>query len=145
MVCNSIRSPCETETQSRGFQPIHLPDRQKGNRGLIGAGWGQLANDCFLKQERQRTGLPCVGMKGTVVSDPHSAQVVLVSWRTGRTSFRKARLRFALHFLQCFGSFVNCLWWKNSCSPAVNTNSTPQSAQFSFLLIKSIVPPGNRR
>src|SRR5215472_8274804 len=35
----------------------------------------------FWKHWRQRTGRPCVGLKGTVVSTPHSEQVVLVSVR----------------------------------------------------------------
>ena len=37
------------------------------------------------------------------------------------------RARFALHCLQCLGSFLNCLSWKKTCSPAVKTNSAPQS------------------
>ena len=37
---------------------------------------------CFWKQERHSTGLPCVGLNGTVVSAPHSEQVVRVSGRT---------------------------------------------------------------
>ena len=56
---------------------------------------------CFWKQERQSTGRPCVGLKGTVVSAPHSEQVVRVSGRTRC----EPRARFALHCLQCLGSF----------------------------------------
>ena len=67
-----------------------------------------------------------MGLNGTVVSDAHSEQVVRVSERT----LGPPRARFALHCLQCFGSFVNCLSWKNSCSPAVNTNSASQSTHF---------------
>ena len=96
--------------------------------GAAGATFG-----CFWKQARHRTGLPCVGLNGTVVSVPHSEQVVRVSERT-----RLPLARFALHCLQCLGSFLNCLSWKNSCSPAVNTNSAPQSLHFKTLSINSM-------
>ena len=88
---------------------------------------------CFWKQARQRTGLPCVGLNGTVVSVPQAEQVVRVSDRT-----RPPLARFALHCLQCLGSFLNCLSWKNSCSPAVNTNSTQQSLHFKTLSTNSM-------
>jgi hypothetical protein len=88
---------------------------------------------CFWKQARHKTGLPCVGLNGTVVSLPHSEHVVLVSERT-----RLPLARFALHCLQCFGSFLNCLSWKKSCSPAVNTNSAPQSLHFKTLSTNSM-------
>jgi len=39
-----------------------------------------------------------------------------------------------LQFLQRLGSFVNFLSWKNSCSPAVNTKSVPQSMHFKNLI-----------
>ena len=87
----------------------------------------------FWKQLRHSTGLPCVGLNGTVVSAPHSEHVVRVS---GRTLDPVAR--FALHTLQRFGSFVNCFSWKNSCSPAVNTNSFPQSTHFKLRSVNSI-------
>jgi hypothetical protein len=35
--------------------------------------------------------------------------------------------------LQRFGSFLNCLSKKKSCSPAVKTNSAPQSTHFKTL------------
>jgi hypothetical protein len=87
-----------------------------------------------LKQARHNTGLPCVGLKGTVVSAPHCEQLVRVSGRT----LEPPRTRFALHCLQCRGSFVNCLSWKNSCSPAVNTNSAPQSLHVKTLSLNSM-------
>jgi hypothetical protein len=89
---------------------------------------------CFWKQERHSTGLPWVGLNGTVVSALHSEQVVRVSERT----LRPPRARFALHCLQCLGSFLNCLSWKNNCSPAVNTNSAPQSMHFNTLSVNSM-------
>lgn len=89
---------------------------------------------CFWKQDRHSTGLPCVGLKGTVVSVPHSEHVVRVSGRTRCAP----RVRFALHCLQCLGSFLNCLSWKNSCSPAVNTNSAPQSTHLRTRSVNSM-------
>jgi hypothetical protein len=59
----------------------------------------------FEKQLRHSTGLPCVGLNGTVVSSPHSEHVVRVSARTRPP----LELRFALHCLQRLGSFTNCL------------------------------------
>jgi hypothetical protein len=47
-----------------------------------GAGSGDGFACCFWKQERHSTGLPCVGLKGTVVSAPHSEHVVRVSGLT---------------------------------------------------------------
>jgi hypothetical protein len=71
---------------------------------------------------------------------PQAEHVVRVSART-----RPPLARFALHCLQCLGSFLNCLSWKKSCSPAVNTNSAPQSLHFSTLSINSMaVFPKNR-
>ena len=46
--------------------------------------------------------------------------------------------RLPLQFLQRLGSFLNCLSWKNSCSPAVNTKSVPQSMHFRILSWNSI-------
>jgi hypothetical protein len=95
-----------------------MPSFQEGP-ALVGEGLPA----CFWKQDRQRTGRPCVGLNGTVVAVPHSEQVVRVSARTRPPPLA----RLALHCLHRFGSLVNCLSWKNSCSPAVNTNSAPQS------------------
>jgi hypothetical protein len=36
------------------------------------------------------------------------------------------------------GSFLNCLSWKNNCSPAVKTNSAPQSLHFKTLSLNSM-------
>jgi len=89
------------------------------------------------KHSRQNTGRPCVGRKGTVVSLPHCEQVVRVSTRVnvavgaGIEPNKVARL--ALQGLQRLGSFLNCLSWKNNCSPAVKTNSAPQSIHFKTL------------
>lgn len=88
----------------------------------------------------QSTGRPCVGLNGTVVSAPHSEHTVRVSART----WLPERDRFALHALQRFGSFLNCLSWKNNCSPAVNTNSLPQSTHFRILSTISMGNPSLR-
>jgi hypothetical protein len=98
---------------------------------------------CFWKQDRQSTGRPCVGLNGTVVSIPHSEQVVRVSGRTRK--FPRARL--ALHCLQCLGSFLNCLSWKKTCSPAVKINSAPQSLHFRTRSVNSMarLPRTGRR
>src|ERR1700761_3500731 len=91
------------------------------------------------KQDLQSTGRPCVGLNGTVVSVAHSEQTVRVSVRT---PLPVPATRLILHCLHRFGSFLNCLSWKNSCSPAVKTKSLPQSEHFSILSMKSIrVPP----
>ncbi len=120
---------------------LELPDslRFPGRSDLqSSAGVGTVADFgfscCFWKQDRHSTGLPWVGLKGTVVSSPHSEQVVRVSERT----LEPPRARFALHCLQCLGSLVNCLSWKNNCSPAVNMNSAPQSLHFNTLSTNSI-------
>jgi hypothetical protein len=66
------------------------------------------------KHSRQNTGRPCVGLNGTVVSLPHSEQVVRVStlakpplWPDGTAPNTDTRL--VLHALQRLGSFLNCL------------------------------------
>lgn len=53
----------------------------------------------------------------------------------------RAVARLPLQALQRFGSFLNCLSWKNSCSPAVNTKSDPQSTHFKTLSWNSILLP----
>jgi hypothetical protein len=75
-----------------------------------------------------------VGLNGTVVASPHCEQVVRVSGRT----LAPPRTRFALHCLQCLGSFLNCLSWKKNCSPAVKINSAPQSLHFRTLSVNSM-------
>src|SRR5213595_2556552 len=91
------------------------------------------------KHSLQNTGRPCVGRKGTVVSFPHAEHWVCVSTRSridGPALTRFARL--ALHPLQRFGSFLNCLSAKKSCSPAVQMNSDPQSTHVRALSWNSI-------
>ena len=86
------------------------------------------------KHCRQSTGRPCVGLNGTVVSMPQAEHSVRVSVRERPAAagplpaFMLAPDRFDLHGLQRFGSFLNCLSKKKSCSPAVKINSPPQSA-----------------
>src|SRR4029077_9625890 len=46
--------------------------------------------------------------------------------------------RLVLQVLHRLGSFLNCLSWKNSCSPVVNTKSAPQSIHFNILSCDSI-------
>src|SRR6266700_404728 len=84
-----------------------------------------MARRCW-KHSRQKTGRPCVGRKGTVVSFPHCEQFVFVSARIGDACPPPPpppSARFALQLLQRFGSFLKPLSAKNICSPAVNTNS----------------------
>src|SRR5690349_10551513 len=76
------------------------------------------------KHSRQYTGRPCVGLNGTVVSRPHWEQLVIVS---ALAYPPPDPCRLVLHGLQRFGSFLKFLSWKKCCSPAVNTNSVPQS------------------
>src|SRR5579862_6186913 len=87
------------------------------------------ANFRDWKHSLQKTGRPCVGLNGTVVSLPHAEQVVAVSIRSRAPPAPAGRLaRLALQPLQRFGSFLKFLSAKNCCSPAVHTNSSPQSA-----------------
>jgi hypothetical protein len=97
------------------------------------------------KHSRQSTGRPCVGRNGTVVSFPHCEQFVRVSVlayacpRDGPCDGAPTTAtRLPLQFLQRLGSFLNCLSWKKSCSPAVNTKSVPQSMHFKILSWYSI-------
>src|ERR1700693_6307294 len=102
-----------------------------------------MARRCW-KHSRQKTGRPCVGLKGTVVSLPHWEQVVRVSVLLGTcpgTGAPKTETRFALQALQRLGSFLNCLSKKNSCSPAVKIKSAPQSIHLRILSWNSIPHP----
>lgn len=89
------------------------------------------------KQSRQSTGRPCVGLNGTVVCLPHCEQMARVSVRDEPRCppppAPKFATRFALQALHRLGSFVNCLSWKNICSPEVKTKSAPQSMHFNIL------------
>src|SRR5208337_1398923 len=81
------------------------------------------------KHSRQKTGRPCVGLNGTVVSLPQPEQLVRVS-TLGRLPLEvvpSVVARLPLQALQRLGSFLNCLSWKKSCSPAVKMKSAPQS------------------
>src|SRR3982751_6432264 len=85
------------------------------------------ANFRDWKHSLQKTGRPCVGLKGTVVSLPHAEQFVTVSTRSRATAPAGRLARLPLHALQRLGSFLKFLSAKNCCSPAVQTNSAPQS------------------
>src|SRR5919199_5836286 len=101
------------------------------------------ANLRCWKHSRQKTGRPCVGRNGTVVSFPHAEQVVVVSTRSRAMAAPAAgrAARLALQLLHRFGSFLKFLSAKNSCSPAVQTNSVPQSTHRRVLSWNSIVSP----
>ena len=92
-----------------------------------------------VKHSRHRIGRPCVGRNGTVVSLPHWEQVARGSTRVKWCALPlvggavRMATRLDLQVLQRLGSFLNCLSWKNSCSPAVKTKSAPQSMQVSTL------------
>src|SRR5215467_11829422 len=96
------------------------------------------ANFRDWKHSLQKTGRPCVGLKGTVVSLPHAEQFVTVSTRSRATAPVGRLARMPLHALQRFGSFLKFLSAKNCCSPAVQTNSAPQSTHLSILSWNSI-------
>src|SRR5258706_14511084 len=99
-----------------------------------------MARRCW-KHSRQKTGRPCVGRKGTVVSFPHWEQLVFVSARIGEAPPPlPPSARLALQALQRLGSFLKPLSAKNICSPAVKTNSAPHSAHFRTLSWYSIEP-----
>src|SRR5882757_2901225 len=95
-----------------------------------------MARRCW-KHSRQKTGRPCVGRNGTVVSLPHWEQLVLVSARIELLPPFPPPLppsaRLALQALQRLGSFLKPLSAKNICSPAVKTNSALHSAHFRTL------------
>src|SRR6185503_7430011 len=105
--------------------------------------WTQIppapANLRCWKHSRQKTGRPCVGLNGTVVSLPQAEQFVVVSTRSlaiGPAAGRDAR--FALQLLHRLGSFLKFLSAKKSCSPAVQMHSVPQSTHVSDLSWNSI-------
>jgi hypothetical protein len=95
-----------------------------------------------MKHSRQKTGRFWEGLKGTVVSLPHCEHTVRVSARAKFAAdggaAPKTAIRLALQLLQRFGGFLNCLSWKNDCSPDVNKKSAPQSTHFSTLSRNSI-------
>src|SRR5262245_17990516 len=86
------------------------------------------ANFRDWKHSLQKTGRPCVGLKGTVVSFPHAEHVVTVSTRSRAMPAPAGRAAsLPLQALQRFGSFLKFMSAKNCCSPAVQMNSVPQS------------------
>jgi hypothetical protein len=94
------------------------------------------------KHSRQNTGRPCVGRNGTVVSLAHCEHTVRVStfgapWPVCVIA-PNTETRLVLQVLQRFGSFLNCLSWKNNCSPAVKMKSAPQSIHRKILSWNSI-------
>src|ERR687888_1374028 len=96
------------------------------------------ANFRDWKHSLQKTGRPCVGLKGTVVSFPQAEHVVTVSTRSRATAPAGRLARFPLQVLHRFGSFLKFLSAKNCCSPAVQTNSAPQSTHLRILSWNSI-------
>jgi hypothetical protein len=119
----------EPDRQADRAREIQKPrNRSKDNRSHA----APMARRCW-KHSRQKTGRPCVGRKGTVVSFPHCEQLVLVSARMGAAPPPTASARLALQALQRLGSFLKPLSAKNICSPAVNTNSAPHSEHFKTL------------
>src|SRR5262245_54026679 len=97
------------------------------------------ANFRDWKHSLQKTGRPCVGLNGTVVSLPQAEQVVKVSTRSRGSVAPAGRLaRLLLQALHRFGSFLKFLSAKNCCSPAVQMNSAPQSTHLRILSWNSI-------
>src|SRR5918995_259755 len=110
-----------------------------GRRGVRGYTPPAPANFFCWKHSLQKTGRPCVGRNGTVVSLPQAEQLVCVSTRSRMVGPADARFaRLALQVLHRFGSFLNCLSAKNSCSPAVQMKSSPQSTHLRLLSWNSI-------
>jgi hypothetical protein len=125
------------------LRPVRFAGHSEGRTDPESQAVAACCRFCW-KHSRQKTGLPCVGLNGTVVSLPHCEQVVRVSVLLGTcpgVGAPNTETRFALHTLQRFGSFLNCLSWKNNCSPAVKTKSDPQSIHFSTLSWNSIPHP----
>jgi hypothetical protein len=96
------------------------------------------ANFRAWKHSLQKTGRPCVGLNGTVVSLPQAEHMVVVSTRSRGAEATGRAARFDLQDLQRFGSFLKFLSAKNCCSPAVQTNSAPQSTHLRILSWNSI-------
>src|SRR3972149_905767 len=95
------------------------------------------------KQVRQYTGRSSVGLKGTVVFWPQDEQVTSCSsLAPGGPDPGPGDRLTALQPLHRFGSFWNPFWTKNSCSPAVNTKTCPQSTHVNVLSWNGIrIPP----
>ena len=83
----------------------------------------------WLKQSLQYTGLSPRGRKGTMASDPHWAHVIgCISLGPSPQPPLSWFRRDERQGWQRFGSLTKPREAKNSCSPAVNINSPPQSA-----------------
>src|SRR5918993_275201 len=67
------------------------------------------------KHSLQKTGRPCVGLNGTVVSLPQAEQFVAVSTRSRMPDPAGRLARAALHALQRLGSFLKFLSAKKEC------------------------------
>src|SRR5437762_12956729 len=91
------------------------------------------------KHSLQKTGRPCVGLNGTVVSLPQAEHVVRVSTRSRTAPAPTGRAaRLPLQALHRFGSFLKFLSAKNCCSPAVQMNSVAQSTHLRIRSLNSI-------
>src|SRR5271167_3440726 len=132
-LAKAVREGSKQEVRSRSISQYPTERVARLQSGKVQA-LAAVARRCW-KHSLQRTGRPCVGLKGTVVSLPQAEQLVRVSTR-GRDVEECGpgdEVRLDLHALQRLGSFLNCLSWKNSCSPAVKTKSAPQSIHFRTL------------
>jgi hypothetical protein len=125
---NKARAGPRTDRLSSDSHPKETDNHKRSRRDYA----APMARRCW-KHSRQKTGRPCVGRKGTVVSFPHCEQLVLVSARMGEAPPPTASARLALQALHRLGSFLKPLSAKNICSPAVNTNSAPHSEHFKTL------------
>src|SRR5436190_12303571 len=125
--------------RGRTAPPAHLMSMSLTKKTVEAQTLPAPANLRDWKHSLQKTGRPCVGLNGTVVSLPQAEHVVRVSTRS-RTALaptgRAARL--PLQALHRFGSFLKFLSAKNCCSPAVQMNSVPQSTHLRILSWNSI-------
>jgi hypothetical protein len=140
---NGVRSSVQIRTMSEFRRICHsmLPQVESGRIPPMSLACHYAATilealGLFAKHTLHITGLPCVGLNGTVVCPPHSEQVTWVSTRRRPV----VACLLALHCLQCFGSLTNPFSRKNSCSPEENTNITPQPAHRTSRSAKGIVP-----
>jgi len=93
------------------------------------------------KHSRQNTGRPGEGRNGTVVSFPHAEHVAVVSSRPRResaASVGRLDARLLLQALQRLGSLCRFFPEKNSCSPAVQMKSWPQSEHCMYLSVNAM-------
>ena len=112
----------------QGGLPIHLPGRSALQSGAEAS---LAARAAFSAASGSKNGIRPAALRRLERNCGFRAAL-----RAGRPRLRThsrcdPRARFALHCLQCLGSFLNCLSWKKTCSPAVKINSAPQSVHFS--------------